>query len=668
MSYNEFNYYKEENKFYENKSIDILSINTKDKEISSPHSDVYKSKEYGGNTSNLKKKDNKNIIKKILQKVTESTSSFISGVSATAAVVISSVVLLSNVVLKQPIIELIDLVEGYNYVEYNISLTDIDENTDYYVLIDNSFESYRFNLDVGENEKLVQDLKSNSLYNLSIIGINEENKEEVKYYTTRFFTKNIQNEYKVTWLSNGNIIKEEYMLEGQIPSYNGEIPIKEETPLYEYEFIGWDKDLNIITKDIEFNAVFKEIEKPLIFNDPTIILEDKLVLSGVDEYELYYMINTDNEDLEQFKSIIFDITYSDGTNELITIKEFIINEINILKLNVPSFSNNININYTLEYERNNDTNTKFVNGIKTYELTNEYYLTRKLVSNEYSKSAILEFNYHFIDENITIAVKDKETDEVVLMDLYSNRITLYPDASASIKEYSYYLSNIDKTPIETETNVSIDCTEVTGEYNFNYINPSDAVVTYNDDGTINIYLGTTFETNDPNIYYSVVYTNFETGQTKEIYYTTSTAKYENAPFADYGISYSVYKNVNDVEHILKEVYVSGGIEFTGYLNINGQITTEDNINYKISYEFYEYKYQFDENSFILIIDGINYAVDNTNVTYDQNNNSYIFTYILDFKPTHIEASFKGALYSKNYDLIPETIKGNKYTTIQINFL
>ena len=668
MSYNEFNYYKEENKFYENKSIDILSINTKDKEISSPHSDVYKSKEYGGNTSNLKKKDNKNIIKKILQKVTESTSSFISGVSATAAVVISSVVLLSNVVLKQPIIELIDLVEGYNYVEYNIYLTDIDENTDYYVLIDNSFESYRFNLDVGENEKLVQDLKSNSLYNLSIIGINEENKEEVKYYTTRFFTKNIQNEYKVTWLSNGNIIKEEYMLEGQIPSYNGEIPIKEETPLYEYEFIGWDKDLNIITKDIEFNAVFKEIEKPLIFNDPTIILEDKLVLSGVDEYELYYMINTDNEDLEQFKSIIFDITYSDGTNELITIKEFIINEINILKLTVPSFSNNININYTLEYERNNDTNTKFVNGIKTYELTNEYYLTRKLVSNEYSKSAILEFNYHFIDENITIAVKDKETDEVVLMDLYSNRITLYPDNSASIKEYSYYLSNIDGTQIETETIVSIDCTEVTGEYNFNYINPSDAVVTYNDDGTINIYLGTTFETNDPDIYYSVVYTNFETGQTKEIYYTTSVAKYENAPFADYGISYSVYKNVNDVEHILKEIYVSGGIEFTGYLNINGQITTEDNINYKISYEFYEYKYQFDENSFILIIDGINYTVDNTNVTYDQNNSCYIFTYILDFKPTHIEASFKGTLHSKNYDLIPETIKGNKYTTIQINFL
>ena len=66
-------------------------------------------------------------------------------------------------------------------------------------------------------------------------------------------------------------------------------------------------------------------------------------------------------------------------------------------------------------------------------------------------------------------------------------------------------------------------------------------------------------------------------------------------------------------------------------------------------------YQFDENSFILIVDGINYTVDNTNVTYDQNNNCYIFTYILDFIPNYIEASFKGTLHSKNYDLIPETI-------------
>lgn len=40
MLNNEYNYFKEENEFKENKSIDILSINNKDKEVSSPHSDV----------------------------------------------------------------------------------------------------------------------------------------------------------------------------------------------------------------------------------------------------------------------------------------------------------------------------------------------------------------------------------------------------------------------------------------------------------------------------------------------------------------------------------------------------------------------------------------------------------------------------------------------------
>ena len=46
MNNNEFNYFKEENHFKENKSIDVLPVNTTDHEISSPQTDVYKSKEF----------------------------------------------------------------------------------------------------------------------------------------------------------------------------------------------------------------------------------------------------------------------------------------------------------------------------------------------------------------------------------------------------------------------------------------------------------------------------------------------------------------------------------------------------------------------------------------------------------------------------------------------
>ena len=186
-----------------------------------------------------------------------------SGVAATAAVVITSVVVLSNVILDKPTIELLELVEGYNYVEYNISLNDITEGVDYYVIIDNSFESYSFDIEVGENKNIVNNLTSNSVYNLSVIGINNENQTEVKYFSTRFFTKNKVEMYKITWMNGDEILEEEYIENGQIPSYDGLVPIKEETIDYIYEFIGWDQEIKEASKDTVYKAVFKEIKNEL---------------------------------------------------------------------------------------------------------------------------------------------------------------------------------------------------------------------------------------------------------------------------------------------------------------------------------------------------------------------------------------------------------------------
>lgn len=767
MLNNEYNYFKEENEFKENKSIDVLSINNKDKEVSSPHSDVYKSSEFGGSNKKTTKKDNKNILKKLLQKVTESTSSFMSGVAATAAVVITSVVVLSNVVLDKPTIELLELVEGYNYVEYNISLSDITEGVDYYVVIDNSFESYSFDIDVGENKNIVYDLTSNSVYNLSVIGINNENQTEVKYFSTRFFTKNKVENYKITWMNGDEILEEEYIENGQIPSYDGLAPTKEETIDYIYEFIGWDQEITEATKDTVYKAVFKEIEKeynavinlidesnviiswdkdgynevlfnlgfdnllnpnlsyriiltdelnntyeyagtspsatinvpkdvksvvityelissfnglekvyssktmekPLIFNNPTVTFSESLSLTGVDEYEIIYIIESDYQDLEQYNLINFDITYSDSTNEIINIDEFNINEENVLKVKVPSFVSSMTINYEFQFLGNNGLNPRTISGTKTYELTNEYYLNKKLVSNIYSPTAIFEFNYHFINEETTISVKDTANDEIIILDLYSNKITTYPDSSDLLKEYTYYLSDLDGNAVDVIHSVSIDCTEVSGTYNFNYVNPGDALVTYNDDGTMNIYLDTVFETEDSDIYYSVVYTNFETGESEEVYYTTSCASFENIELSNYGIVYYVYKNVNDTVHILQEIAVSGGIELTYYLNMSGNITTDDNVNYNISFEFYDYLYQFDEQSFILTINDVSYNIDSSSLVHDETNGCYIFSYTVDFEPADVTVTFQGSTTAKNYDQIAGkvNIKGNKYTTLKVEF-
>lgn len=768
MQNNEFNYFKEENEFKENKTIDILSVNKKDNEISSPQSDVYKSNEFGSSSKKqVSSKDNKSFIKKILQKVTESTSSFVGGVATTATVVVTSVLLFTNLVLNEPIIEMNSLIEGYNYVEYNISLTDPSENTEYYVLIDNNFESFKFDLDVGENINRVSDLNNNTLYYLTVIGINEENQTQTEHFKTKFFTKEVEESFKVTWKLDENVLKEEEILSGQIPSYTGSIPTKADTIDYVYKFIGWDKELAPVTSDIVYTAVFEEIkkeyqssinlidessvviywnnenynqlvfdmgfdnsqnltqgyriiltddfgneykyqgsdtiatlnvpkdvnrliisyeliedfngiekvhdkvimEKPLILNNPTIDF-DSLVLTGVDEYELAFMINSLYEELEQYNLMTLNITYSDNSSEVIKVDDLIINEFNVLTLKVPSFATTVKIEYTLELLGNNGLNPKVVTGIKTYELTNEYYLNKKMVSNQYSPIIIFDFIYHFTDELTTVAVKDTSTNEFTVLDLGTTQVSVYPNGTTTIAEYEYYLSTIDGEMLESGQTVSIDYAEVKGVYDFNYINPGDAVVTFNDNGTVNIYLNTFFETEDPSIYYSIVYNNFDTFESTEVYYYSSGASFENVPCNNYGIVYYVYKEVNDVLHILEEIYVSGGVEFTYNLTIDGTITTNDNINYQINFEIPDYNYLFAENSIKLTIDDVDYIVDSSHLTYDVDNSCYIFTYMIDFKPTTVSASFQGVPRIYDYDNISDniTMKGNKYTTITINFL
>lgn len=768
MNNNEFNYFKEENHFKENKSVDVLPVNTKDHEISSPQTEVYKSKEFSSSSKKqVNNKDNKNFIKKILQKVTESTSSLMSGVAATATVVVTSVVLFSNIVLNQPLIEMNSLIEGYDYVEYNISLSDPSENTEYYVLIDNNYESFKFDLDVGENINKVSDLTSDTLYYLTVIGINEENQTETEHFKTKFFTKEIEESFKVTWMLDDTVLKEENVQSGQIPSYTGIVPTKEETIDYIYKFIGWDKELTPITSDIVYKAVFEEIKKEylgsinlidesdiviywdneyynqvvfntgfdncqnlnqsyriiltdksgneytyqgidsqvtinvpkdvyeltityeliedfngiekvydrkvmensLILNIPTIEF-DSLVLTGIDEYELLFMINSLYSELEQYKLMTLNITYSDNTNEVIKVDNLNINESNVLKLKVPSYSSSVKLEYTLELLGNNGHNPRVITGTKTYELTNEYYLNRKMVSNQSSPTIIFDFIYHFTDELTTVAVKDTSTNEITVLDLGSTQVSVYPTSNPTIAEYEYYLSTIDGEMLESGQTISVDYTEVEGVYNFNYINPGDAVVTFNDDGTVNIYLNTFFETEEENIYYSIVYNNFDTFESTEVYYYSSGAAFENVSCNNYGIVYYVYKEVDGVQHILEEIYVSGGVEFTQHMNVDGYIITEDDINYQISFEIPDSDYLYIENSIKLTIDGIDYGVDINNLIHDEQNGCYRFTYSIDFKPTNVVASYLGFPAIYDYDLVSEylTIKGNKYTTITINFL
>lgn len=767
MHNNEFNNFGENRKVDELKSLNKDFINKIGKESVSYSSEVYKTNEYGSSKKLKTNRTSNNFIKKLLQKSIESTGSIIGSVTASAIVIVASVVMFTNLVFNTAEFELLEIIEGYDSVSYNLYADNLEEDVDYYINISNSKEIYQFKIVDGENINSIEDLIHNTVYDFVVIGVDATNGTSVEYFSIKFYTtaKELPM-YTVSWVVDDVVMETDYIEEGKEPTYDGLTPTKESTSEYSYRFIGWDKEIVAVTEDIVYTAMFDEVlneftadytiiddqsaiiywdneenyvvqfntnfdnssdsrlsyriklydeelnreyiyegadkvasinvsiettivsityefigiyngverifesiqlENYLFFNNPILILSDDLLLVDTNVYQIPLYMVTDFPDEEIYESINFNIMYNDSISENILIDEVLVNEEMIITLEVPSGVNNIKIDYIINMLGHNGYNERIISGIQEYNLDNIYILERTVVNQEYG-TVIVYFDYHFINDSTTIAVKNLITNEVTYLESEINYIELMYDETFSTIDYSYYLCDLSGQALETENNfsidVSIDLSSINNSYSFSYQNPGDVLITYNDDGTMNLYFDVTFETDDPSVYYSILYRTDE--ETKEIYYTESYAKYENIELANYYITYYIYKTINGVEYLIDSIAVSGGIEHIYQYSVDDVIIITDN---EIRATINGYSYTFDETSFVITIDGINYNIDSNQIVYNAEENNYKIVYQLDIKPTEVEITFLGALFYHNYDyerlsqII--TIKGNQYTLIEL---
>ena len=259
---------------------------------------------------------------------------------------------------------------------------------------------------------------------------------------------------------------------------------------------------------------------------------------------------------------------------------------------------------------------------------------------------------------MTLAVKNAATGNVVMLYEGEDNIQIELNASTNVQEYTYYLSNINGEAIGEENTVSFEIQDVKGDYNFQYINPGDAIVTFNDDDTMNIYLNTVFETEDSSIYYVVRYTNYNDGTVYNIKYTESVAYLEDVPFSNYGIEYFVFKTVNGLEYQLQNIAVSGGIEITLDGVLQSTLETDDYGNPYVFIMYYDY---YNLSNFVLIADDKKIPIPSSNIVF---NNGYCeIEYQLDFIPSKLvleyEAMFNDEITYESISSVRE-IKGEQY--------
>lgn len=68
--------------------------------------------------------------------------------------------------------------------------------------------------------------------------------------------------YTVTWKNyNGNVLETDTnVAKGDMPSYDGETPVKPKDETYTYTFSGWDPEVSAVTGDVEYTAQFTQSE------------------------------------------------------------------------------------------------------------------------------------------------------------------------------------------------------------------------------------------------------------------------------------------------------------------------------------------------------------------------------------------------------------------------
>jgi len=285
---------------------------------------------------------------------------------------------------------------------------------------------------------------------------------------------------------------------------------------------------------------------------------------------------------------------------------------------------------------------------KTFNLNYKFDVTNVIVESYESKDQLpVTFNFDYLlPSSYKINIKDEmdlinETIELT-NDYYLNKvnsgdganltISIVDDAGVAWKEpFSYRILNayeINDLNEEPLTYVSI--------------NPGDSIVTYNDDGTINIYRNLDFVTNSSNIYYDAfIYSeenvDSETGQKtyRNGYHNISNYKYsilEDLPEDNY---YFYYYNLllnNGIYYYTNMEMPSGGVS-TNIANNFVCSATYDN----------------ETNQTLINITNDNYLSVNGNCIIDD------ITYDLLVVDSNLSLSVEGNAIGKNI-----TIFANKY--------
>ena len=162
-------------------------------------------------------------------------------------------------------------------------------------------------------------------------------------------------------------------------------------------------------------------------------------------------------------------------------------------------------------------------------------------------------------------VVNTDTGEEMNLDFYGGFASMEYSEDALLN-LSAYLTNDEGERLSNEVSLTVNTTAPTepSDYIMNYKNPSEVGVTYNEDGTINVYVYTDFESEDES-YYSRITLGEYTAVTRD-----KVTVFRGLPNTSYSINYSVCFERDGQTYMAMTVTPSGMVN-ESYLSIGYEL-------------------------------------------------------------------------------------------------
>ncbi|MCI6155815.1 MAG: hypothetical protein MR674_03895, partial [Erysipelotrichaceae bacterium] len=606
---------------------------------------------------------------------------------------------------------------GFNIIQtVEGTQRDVSTNTDIISVgelsyIDSSYDfKCRVTLNVQENDKIVAYNKETSLlvngnsYRISVanvygtisytyvIYIMDSNRQEVSLYKSPIITYSGSQDYQasytkvepkdasITYFSDHVEIEVnpsftsdydnfEYRLEVLNSSYqvcgyyqgteNAIITINNVEVLDKINFIYYDIG-HFPNKDVIYKSYFYSSGKEFCL--PTIQMGEALGFDGTN-FTLDYSISiADTYVIESIDLVVNDGTTDYTKNILSPAKSG-----TIALDHVEGALGEVGITLQLKFKDNqNDNNSHSLSSQATSYTMNYEFEVTKTIADSFSASTTLPIDLYFnyrLPTSYSISIKDEANAVDITTGLaesyYLNTITPSSDINLVVQPLDE-----SSNPVLQATTIHISSEEAKSifestPHSLYAVNPGDALITYNDDGTINMYRKTNFSCGDTRISMNAfIYETSSTGEDGKTIYqnghdsieSNGYSIIEDIPSNMYIFNYYIYLDYENVRYISFMEYPSGTAgpsESIGSYEVStasGENTIKVNIS---SYGYLENR---------IVVNGVEYQF----TTYTSMEDSTASLTLPEQEITSIKVYFTE--YGSSYETVASEIpiKGNKF--------